>query len=467
MFRVLLIGLLAGALTAGPRPCAAYGDGALGLLSKAEERKIGKEVVGQVRRQFEVLDDPYLTAYLQGIGRRLAKAMEASEFEMDFHVVVDPRINAFAVPGGHIFLTSQLVLSCADESELAGVIAHEMGHAEGRHLAYRVEKTTPLSMVAMAAVLAGVFLGGGSAAGAAVSSFALAGVQTKMLQYSRYDEEDADRRAVRAVTTAGWDGWGLVRFMETIRRQSPAPEGVPAYLFTHPLPENRAVYLADSLREEPAPEKDPKALGPLWRAQARVLAAAPTSWGVGFFEQRVRDYPDSADARLGLAVVLQGQGRLDEALAQTRKGLELRPDDPELVDEGARILFRRGRVEEGTKVLEGLHARGEATVGALQDLGWAYLEADQGAKALCIYDEIAARDPRWPKLNYFRGLALGKMGREGEAHALLGDYYRDQGRPDLAFRHYEKAVRVLPPGEERSRAEAALREVKTERKETE
>ncbi|MHB8763935.1 MAG: M48 family metalloprotease, partial [Deferrisomatales bacterium] len=354
---LLALSLLPGCLAGVAGPSAP-------LVSKAEERQVGREVVAEVRRQFRVLDEPYLRVYLDGIGDRVARTLGSREFEHDFQVVADPRINAFAVPGGYIFVTSQTVLACGDESELAGVIAHEMGHVEGRHIAHRLQKSTAVNLATLGAVLAGAFLAKDPKAGAALTSFAVAGAQTKMLQYSREDEEDADRRGVRALQDAGYDGWGIVRFMETIRRESPTPEGVPAYLFTHPLPENRASYLAMSLPTAPAPRPDAAGLGPLWRAQARVLVQDPRPWGLGSFEQRVQEHPESADARLGLGLLLAARGRFGEALAALGEAERLAPGDPEVLHERASVWLRQGRAAEAVAVLEDLRARKRATLPA-------------------------------------------------------------------------------------------------------
>jgi predicted Zn-dependent protease len=345
---------------------------------------------------------------------------------------------------------------CDDESELAGVVAHEMGHVEGRHIADRMQKASRVNLATMAAVLASAFLGGGSQAGAAASTFAVAAAQTKMLQYSREDEEDSDRRALRALLPAGYDGWGLVRFMETMRRASPTPEGVPTYLFTHPLPENRAAYLATSLPPPPAEGPTVAELGPLWRAQARVLVQDPRDWGVRRFENRAQAYPESPDAHLGLALLVRVQGRYDSALASLETAAALAPADAEIRHERAVTLLRQGLVDEALAMLESLRSEGVATVPALRDLGWAYLEADQGEPALAVYDELTRRDPNWDKLDYYRGLALGKAGRAGEAHAALGDYYKSAGNRDLAAHHYREALSSLPPGDLRARVEKSL-----------
>jgi predicted Zn-dependent protease len=259
---------------------------------------------------------------------------------------------------------------------------------------------------------------------------------------------------------AGYDGWGLVRFMETIRRQSPAPEGVPAYLFTHPLPENRSTYLAQALEGAPQVPRDPARLGALWRAQARVLADDPRPWGQALLEQRAAENPESPDAQLSLAIGLEAAGRTRDAEVALKRARDRAPDDQEIIEETASLLLRMGRQEEGVASLEAQRARGTITEAALRDLGWSYLEAQEGARALAIYDDMAKRSEgghRWEKLDYYRGLALGKAGREGEAHATLGDYFRGAGDGQLSGWHYRQALRLLPPGPLRDRVSESLR----------
>ena len=446
LVRTPLVACLVAALASGPASAR--------VLSRAEERKLGERVLAQVRREFKILDDPYLEAYLRGVGNRVAREMPDLAFEPRFHVVADSRVNAFAVPGGHVFVTSQTILACRDESELAGVLAHEVAHVAARHIAHRVEKAAKVNLGALAAVLASVFLGNPKA-GAALGTFALAGAQTKMLQYSREDEEDADRRAARALVAAGYDPWGLVRFMETIRRLSPAPEGVPAYLFTHPLPGRREAYLAAVLKGRP-PEKPARPPEGLWRAQARVLVAVSRDAGEALFRQRAREHPASASAWLGLALLVREAGRYDEALEALAKAEKLAPGDPEILHEKAATWLRQGRRDDALGLLERLRASGRAPLPALKDLAWTYLEADQPENALSVYDEIARVDPDWEKLPYYRGLALGKAGRTGEGHELLGDYYRSVGRLDLAARHYRLALKALPEGERREAVQKKL-----------
>lgn len=429
------------------------------VLTRAEERELGRQVTRNVHQEFRVLDDPYVAAYLASVGGRLESAAGPQPFALQFDVVADPRINAFAVPGGHIFVTSQTVLACEDESELAGVVAHEMGHVTGRHIVHRIEASQRANLTALAAVLAGAFLARSAEAGAAVAAFGMAAAQTQMLRYSRDDEEDADRRGARTLTSAGYDGWGLVRFMETIQRQAPAPEGVPAYLFTHPLPDNRATYLAEMLPAAPAAPPDARTLGRLWRVQARVLAEDPRPWGLASAQRRAQEHPASADAQLAAAVLLSREGRYGEAWEALEAARALAPRDPEILRERGALRLRQGRGAEGIALLEESRAAGTADAPTLADLAWAYLEADDGARALAVAEELSRREvaaPRWPRVDYLRGLALGKVGREGEARVALGDYYGAIDDQDQARRHYREALRLLPAGELRSSVETKL-----------
>jgi len=443
---VRLIACLTLALLIPVRDAVSFGE--FSLISKAEERKIGREVAKEIRKRFRLVEDPYLNDYLNSIGKRLVSSIEVNGevngFALDFHVASDPRINAFALPGGHIFVTSQTILSSDDESELAGVIAHEIGHVAGRHVAYRIEKGSNINLAMLAAILAGAFLSGDPKAGAAVATFAIAGAQTMMLQYSRTDEMDADRRAVKSMLAAGYDGWGLVRFMETIRRQSPGPDLIPAYMLTHPLPADRSSYLAASLPPETqTPPQGAREKGRLWRAQARLLALSSKEYGAARFEEILSQHPQSADARLALGLLYKAAGRYDEAEAMLDEAQKLAPGDAEIIHEKSKILLRRGAVEKALDLMASLRKNNNAPVQVFEDLAWAYLEAGQPEKALEVSEEILKNKGDSERASYCRALALGKIGREGEGHEALGDYYKEQGDHLLAKWHYSQAEKLL------------------------
>jgi hypothetical protein len=125
------------------------------------------------------------------------------------------------------------------------------------------------------------------------------------------------------------------------------------------------------------------------------------------------------------------------------------------------LELRTGKSAEGLARLESL--RGQKSPPVLRDLAWAEIETDHGAAALSVCEDLAALDPDWSELPYFRGMALGKIGKGGEAHSELGRYYRDRN-PELSIRHFKQALETLPPGDERSKIEDELKHLAERKK---
>jgi tetratricopeptide (TPR) repeat protein len=197
-----------------------------------------------------------------------------------------------------------------------------------------------------------------------------------------------------------------------------------------------------------------------------VLAEDPRPWGPELVRRRAQDQPRNPDAQLALALVLKGAGRYDDAWAALEAARTLAPDDPEVLHERASVRLRQGRQAEGIGMLEELRTGGRATGPALLELAWACLEADKGQEALGALDELGRRPAgavRWPRIDYLRGLALGKVGREGEARVSLGDYYRGQGDREQARRNYREALRLLPAGDLKDRVAADLKRMEEEK----
>jgi len=170
-WRPCLFVLTAIALSYGSSP--AFATDSSSLLSKSEERKIGRKVVAEVRGSFSSWRIPYVAIYLDRMGKRLGGTIGPSTFGVDFHVVADSRVNAFAVPAATSSSPPRPCCFATMRANWPGC-AHEMGHVEGRHIAYRMESVTKLNLAAMAAVLAGVFLAKNPQAGAP-SHVAMAG----------------------------------------------------------------------------------------------------------------------------------------------------------------------------------------------------------------------------------------------------------------------------------------------------
>jgi predicted Zn-dependent protease len=184
--------LLAAGLAAGIS-CArnpVTGKNELSLVSESQEIELGKQSAVQVQQSIGFYDDPAVQAYVSEIGLRMAKQSERPNLPWEFHVVNDASVNAFALPGGFIYVTRGLMTSINDEAELATVVGHEIGHVTNRHSVQQISK----SQVAQLGLGVGSIL---SADVARVAGLASQGLGVLFLKYSRDAENQADQAGFR------------------------------------------------------------------------------------------------------------------------------------------------------------------------------------------------------------------------------------------------------------------------------
>ncbi len=205
-----------------------------------DDVKLGRDYSAQVEKQMPVLNDAGSTRYLQNIGRRLANSIpnqfQHSEFEYNFKIINARDINAFALPGGPMYVNRGMIEAAKNEGELAGVMAHELSHVALRHsTAQATKQSSPLNQVlGIGSILGGAILGG--QAGAAIGQTIYQSVF--VLPYSRDYETQADTLGAQIMSNAGYDPRDLANVFRTIEAQS-GGNRAPEFLSTHPNPENR------------------------------------------------------------------------------------------------------------------------------------------------------------------------------------------------------------------------------------
>jgi len=203
------------------------------LMSEAEELAIGQQADAEIRREMGVYDDQEVQRYVSDVGLRLARQSHRPNLPWTFTVVDSPAINAFAVPGGYVYLTRGILPYLDDESELAGVLGHEIGHITARHAAQQYSRQVGGGI---GLVLLSIFV----PQAAPFQDLSSMGLGVLFLKYSRDDELESDRLGVEYAASAGWDPTGVPRFLSTLNRVSETSEpGVPNWLSTHPAPASR------------------------------------------------------------------------------------------------------------------------------------------------------------------------------------------------------------------------------------
>src|SRR6266536_3413678 len=247
---VLLVALLSiPAWTVSPSVPQLPDPGKVGM-SREDQQKLGLQAMGEVYKQMPVLpDSSAMTKYVQQLGKKLAKQIpQQNSWPYQFHVVQQKEINAFALPGGPMFVNVGTITAAQNEAQLAGVMAHEMAHVYMQHSAKQA--TSPKRTIAQILGAASGILGG-----SAIGNLARAGIQfgagTLLLKYSREDEAQADSVGAIIAYKAGYNPMELANFFETLGKQGGSP---PQFLSDHPNPGNRSAAIGKEIRNWP-PQK--------------------------------------------------------------------------------------------------------------------------------------------------------------------------------------------------------------------
>jgi predicted Zn-dependent protease len=355
------------------------GEREISLMSEAQEVQLGQQYDAEVRQQMRPYDDPELQRYVQGIAMRLAKGSHRPNLPWHFTVVDVPAINAFALPGGYIYITRGILAYLDDEAQLAGVLGHEIGHVTARHAAQQYTKATggQLGLVAL-----GIFVPQARPFG----QLAETGLALLFLKHGREDELQADRLGVEYAGKSGWDPQAVPDFLNTLARVGEETDrsGVPNWLATHPHPEDRVVRARAAIKElnvasagaavererylrqvdgiifgdnpEDGIVRRDEFLHPAMRFAVRF----PTEWTVSNSAQQVVARSPRGDLHMILQLEQQVQGRNIEQIAVTsmrRRGLEpLEGGRTEINGLDAFIGTYRGQLQNvGTVGVRGAH----------------------------------------------------------------------------------------------------------------
>ncbi len=410
-----------------------------------QEAQLGRQVLRMLRKQATFIEDPEIVSYVNRVGQRIAAQVGPHYFPFRFFVLKDDAINAFAVPGGLVFINTGLLEVIDREDELAGVIAHELAHVQCRHLAKRLEKLTRLNLATAAVTIAALLLSRGQGANIiATTTNALAA--TKALSYSRADEEEADRQAFSYLVKAGYDPRGMIEIFNKIVRHSwLLSDSAPSYLMTHPTTPERISYL-ESLIENYHPKVTyhPNNLL-LRRVQVRikVLTHDPGSLVLRYREE-IQKNPQDPLLHFGLALALARMHRFDEAIQEMRYVVAAFPQNDLFQLDLGRIYFQAGRYKEALKVLRDYLTHHPTSVAARYFLARTYQELGLYAQALPLFKDLAQPLATNADYHYFFGKLYAKLGQEGLAHYQFALHFRLTGDRRVALYHLRKAYKLLP-----------------------
>ena len=250
--------------------CSGVNRGDVNLVSLDDEWALGAQLAAEVDAQTEPLADPTAQGYLDAMGQALADQTELADRPWTFTVLADPAVNAFALPGGHIYVNAGTIAAAESQAELASVVAHEVAHGVARHGTERMVKAHGLSLVA------GLLLG--EDPGLLQQIVAEIAGRSAVAGFSRADEREADALGLETMAEAGYDPDGMAAMFETLAElQARRPGPLERWFATHPLGEERVEAAAEAARtleaEGPRPT-DPAAFEAV-RQRVRGRLAVP------------------------------------------------------------------------------------------------------------------------------------------------------------------------------------------------
>jgi predicted Zn-dependent protease len=327
--------LLAALLVAVPGVLAQglpdLGDVAQAGFTPLQERRLGEAIMREIRADRDYYDDAEATDYVNSLGNRLASRSTDSRQSFEFFLIRDPQINAFALPGGFIGVNTGLLLAAQAESEVAGVMAHEIAHVTQRHIARMLMQQKQSSVATLATLAAALLLSRASTQAAeAAFAFGQASAIQSQLNFTRDNEREADRVGLQILDQAGLDPRGMADFFERLQRATRVYEGgAPSYLRTHPLTFERIADMQNRTEQLGYRQVADSVEFQLIRAKLRAQFDAPRD-AVAFFEQSLaeRRFLSEAASRYGLAASLmrtRDYGRAKVELESLRKLVPANP----------------------------------------------------------------------------------------------------------------------------------------------
>jgi predicted Zn-dependent protease len=385
-WRAPIIAVVA-ALAAGCAVNPATGERQFSLMSEAQEIQVGQQQDVQVRKDMGVYDDTGLQQYVSGVGLKLAQVSERPDLAWHFTVVDSPAVNAFALPGGYIYITRGILPYLDNEAQLAGVLGHEIGHVTARHAATQYSRQVGAGL---GLIVGTIFV----PEARPFTDLGQAGLGVLFLKYGRDDELQADSLGVRYASRAGWDPEGVPAMLTTLARieNTSDSRGVPNWLQTHPPAPDRverveaAVSQAETGRTSFASNRD----GFLRHLDGLMYGDNPAQGivrGSQFLHPGLRfaiDFPQGWNVtNQPTEVVAQQQGGKAVMLLQTIDGAGGRPPrdvaETTMRNAGFRAVSGSGRTIHGLDAFVGLYS------GSMSDVGTVSMRAAHIAHENAMY----------------------------------------------------------------------------------
>ncbi len=411
-------------------------------LSIEEEKSLGQKFVSQIYQYFDLVNDEFCVKYINDLGQYLIKGLPSRPFPFHFYIVKDKTLNAFAAPGGHVFVFSGLIIAVDRVDELASVMCHECGHVSARHISERIEQGKRFGMMTLASLLLGVLLGGD--AGSALINSSMAASMQAQLHYSRNDERQADQIGFMLLAKSGFDAHATVEVMKKLENETLfSTNKIPPYLLTHPTGPERIAYLQSMLNHyiQHPPSKEEKyfrAMFPFFKTIVMAKSLNPDNVIKRLKRQDVRAGQKSL-SYLGTGIAYMRLANYTAAIKNLEQARKLNPDTIPILTILSEAYEYYGQNLKALKVLQYARTLDDDDDSVTFLLGVAYENMGKYKKAIRLFERLASFRPVRNKVYYHLGICYGRRKKLALAHYNFGLYFMNLYDTQRARFHFKRA----------------------------
>jgi beta-barrel assembly-enhancing protease len=420
------------------------GSGANALISRADEYQVGRMMIHSLRQEGQILEDPEITEYVDYLGLKLGSEAQDGTQRFQFFMVKDPAFNAFALPGGFIAVNSGLYMQTDNESELAGVIAHEVGHVTQRHIARAVQAQSRNSLPMMAAMLGAILIGAMSGSGDAAPgliAMAQGAAMQQQINFTRMEESEADRVGMGYLAAAGFDPNAVASLWSNkMRADGVDLSEVPELLRTHPVDRLRIAEARQRAAQLPKRRAvDSQSYG-LMRERVRVIASPNDSDLRPYYRGKLERGDKTVPTRYGMALAQMRSGEAAKAAVTLQQLVDEQPGLTVLHGALGQALMLAGKKDESLASFARAISLYPRNVPLSVRYAEALMEAGQPARAHQLLLDVFNNVVPTPEQIRLTALAASAAGDTGDAYYYMSEYHISGGNLMLATQQLDLAL---------------------------
>lgn len=394
------------------------------ILSPQDEMDLARSVLSELNQTLRVSQDPVLNDYLSSIGYRIVSTHRTHPRKYTFFAVEDPSINAFAIPGGMIGVNTGLILASQTESELAGVMAHEVAHVHLRHIARFIEHMGRVRISNIAGIIASIILATQNPqAGSGALAATMAGSTQSLINFTRENEKEADLVGIQSLAEAGFDPRGMPQFFQHLGEKTRyVGREIPEYLRTHPLTESRMMEASRRAQKFPYKQVPDSLQFHLIQARVQLAQFQNPHLAAEHFESVIKDknYKSKQGAEYGYALALT-EARNPKALEVIESLIKQNPNQALYQLAKAEALWQQNKTTDSTQTLELTLKNHPLNHPATMSLASKYIHLGMNKPAITLLHQQRLEHDV-PVVYHFLAKAYSAENDQASSHQMQAEY---------------------------------------------